>query len=288
MDIFIISLIIISTFFHAFWNLMVKGAQDESVFFEEMLLAVLVIGLPFIFIDIDFELRIWKYVFLSGSFCGIYYFFLSRAYKSGDFTTVYPIARSLPVLLLAFIDFLRDRVPGIWGWFGIILVTMGCFFAPLNSLKQVRRKNYVNSTTLLIVFGAFAIVGYTTFDKLASELILKGPFTAGKYGYMFFIFSAVSYNLLNRILPQKKLHLKNPQKVYIPVLAALFNFVAYWLILWVYQLTLRVSYVMAFRQFSIILGVAGAFIFLKEKFMPVRAVGAVLITAGLILIGLYG
>jgi uncharacterized membrane protein len=46
--------------------------------------------------------------------------------------------------------------------------------------------------------------------------------------------------------------------------------------------------VLAFRQFSIVLGVIGAFALYGEKGRMVRMTGAVCITAGLIIIGISG
>jgi uncharacterized membrane protein len=48
------------------------------------------------------------------------------------------------------------------------------------------------------------------------------------------------------------------------------------------------SYIVAFRQFSIIIGAVLAFILFKEKGFAVRISGALCITSGLILIALWG
>ena len=66
------------------------------------------------------------------------------------------------------------------------------------------------------------------------------------------------------------------------------NFGAYWLVLWAYQLAQRAGYVVAFRQFSIVIGVALAFAVFREKGFAVRLTGALLITVGLVLIALRG
>jgi uncharacterized membrane protein len=60
------------------------------------------------------------------------------------------------------------------------------------------------------------------------------------------------------------------------------------LILWAYQLSPVASYIVAFRQFSIIIGAVLAFILFKEKGFAVRISGALCITSGLILIALWG
>jgi uncharacterized membrane protein len=73
-----------------------------------------------------------------------------------------------------------------------------------------------------------------------------------------------------------------------PFWGAVMNFGAYWLVLWAYQLAQHVSYIVALRQFSIIIGVILAFIIYKEKGFRVRFTGSFIITVGLILISLWG
>jgi uncharacterized membrane protein len=60
------------------------------------------------------------------------------------------------------------------------------------------------------------------------------------------------------------------------------------LILWAYQLSPVASYIVAFRQFSIVIGAVLGFIIFKEKGVYVRLSGALLIAAGMVLIGVWG
>jgi len=78
----------------------------------------------------------------------------------------------------------------------------------------------------------------------------------------------------------------NDWKLAIP--AAVLGFSAYWLILWAYQLTPYASYIVAFRQFSIVIGAILAFIIYKEEGVKMRLSGALLITSGLVLIAGWG
>jgi len=73
----------------------------------------------------------------------------------------------------------------------------------------------------------------------------------------------------------------------LPIIASIFDFISYWFILWAYQLTLFASYVVAFRQLSILFGVIIAFSVYKEEGLFVRFTGAVLLTSGLIIIALF-
>ena len=74
----------------------------------------------------------------------------------------------------------------------------------------------------------------------------------------------------------------------LPALAACMNFGAYWLVLWAYQLSPQASYIVAFRQFSIVIGTVLAFAIYKEQGLVVRLAGTFLLTSGLVIIGLWG
>ncbi|MBT3380471.1 MAG: hypothetical protein HN742_02235 [Lentisphaerae bacterium] len=291
MSLFAIFLILLSTGFHAGWNLMAKGQAREDVFFLRMLTVTAVVGfIPFCVAE--FSLRCltplaWACVLGSGLCCGGYYICLARAYASGDFTTVYPVARALPVVILAVCDALRGNAPSLPGWLGVALVVLGALLAPLISLREFSLSRYVNKTSLWMVLTASGTVGYTLLDKAAAGAVSAGPAAAAIYGYAFFVISLLTYTpwVLRRLR-------RAPAPVtmgwLLPGCAATMNFGAYWLILWAYQLTQRAGYVVAFRQFSIVIGVVLGFICFREQGRVVRIIGALLITAGLAAIGFWG
>ncbi len=229
----------------------------------------------------------WACVVGSGFFCGVYLFTLGRAYGSSDFTVVYPVARALPVFLVGVGDVLRGRNPTAIGWMGMLLVMSGCFLAPLQSFRGFSVASYANRTILWVLLAALGTVGYTLLDKVASELVNKGPATAARYGYVFFVVSFITYTSFMKMMGQKR-RLQESVGWKIPLIAACLMFGAYWLVLWAYQLCRHASYILAFRQFSIIVGVILAFAVYKEQGLVVRLVGASAITSGLILIGLWG
>ena len=73
-----------------------------------------------------------------------------------------------------------------------------------------------------------------------------------------------------------------------PAIAGSLSMLSYWIILCVYQMTARASYVVAFRQFSIVIGVVVAFMLFHEPGRFVRILGSLVITAGLVVIGVWG
>lgn len=286
-----VGLVLVSCFMHAGWNLLARGGRSERAFFGRMLLISAVGGaLPAAAAELVYTplpARAWLCVVGSGICCGGYYVALARAYGSSDFTVVYPVARSLPVLLVAVGDVLRGRLPTPLGWLGMLLVVAGCILAPLRSFRDVSRQRYWRRASLWMLLTALATVGYTLLDKLAAEAVPAGAASAGRYGYFFFLFSYLAYVGLNRVGGGSGAT-GGAVAWRLPFLAAVLNFGAYWLVLWAYQLDPLASYLLALRQFSIVLGVVAAFALYKEKGVAVRLTGTALIATGLVLIAVWG
>lgn len=286
-----IVLILISTLMHAGWNLIARFERSERVFYQKMLTFTLLVGfIPATISEIQTRSMTplaWACVVGSGISASIYLYFLARAFESSDFSVVYPVARSLPVVFVAFGDIVRGRFLTELGWVGILLVVAGCILVPLRSLKEISLQRYFNQTSLWMLFAAMGTVGYTLLDKIASEVVQQGADTAARYGYFYFAIQFFPYMFMMHLSGVHKSKPK-PASWRLVIPAVTLNFGAYWLVLWAYQLSPFASYILAFRQFSIVIGAVLAFMIYKEEGIKVRLSGALMITAGLIIIALWG
>lgn len=294
---FSIFLVIVSTFFHAGWNVLTRHARSECTFLQRALVMTAILGL----IPAGFgywqywqwplwENKVWICAGMTGVFSGIYFFSLARAYTSGEFTVVYPIARALPVLLVGVGDIVRGGMLTGLGWVGMTLVAFSCLLVPLHSFKEIRAKLYFNRSTIWVLATALCTTGYSITDKVALDALPPGPFSSVRYCYLFFTFSAVVFSICTRIFGRGD---EAPATVgwKKPAIAGGLTFSSYWIILWVYNLIGRegpAAYVVAFRQFSILIGVIAGVIMFRERGAPMRIAAACLMVVGLVLIGLYG
>lgn len=276
---------------HAGWNLLARRHRSEAAFMLRMLSVIVVVGFVPAAVSESLTRSLsstaWICALGSGIFCGCYYFCLSRAYTSSDFTVVYPVARALPIVLIACADVLRGRELPLFGWVGLGLVVFGCLLTPLHSFRDFQLSRYFHGGSLWILLTALGTVGYTLLDKIASETVRQSPATAARYGYVFMCVSYVIFSgLLRRFKPIK------PSQQAIgwgfPILGACLDFGCYWLVLWAYQLTGHASYIVAFRQFSIVIGVVLAFLFYREQGRAVRLTGTLILTGGLVVIAVWG
>jgi len=288
---FAIAIILASTFMHAGWNLQARHIRCEHLFFRRMLIIILLAGLvPSIAAESLLGLLPRKALLCaagSGIFCGFYFLGLARSFRSTAFTVAYPVARALPVLIVGIVDFFRGRPPTAAGWIGLLLVAIGCLLTPLRSIREINLGRYINRASPWILLTACGTVGYTILDKIASEVVPPGPGAAARYGYLYLAMGALAYIIILRAFGSGG---EKPQAFgwKRPAAAGLLNFGAYWLVLWAYQMTERAGYVVAFRQFSIVIGVVIAAALFREGGAPVRITAACIICTGLIFLGLWG
>jgi drug/metabolite transporter (DMT)-like permease len=286
------ALVLISTFMHAGWNLLVGSQPRTSYTLLRIILVIVAVGLgPALVSEIlgsPFPLQVWGYLIVAGIFQAIYHFGLAQGYKTGQFTVVYPVARALPILLVAVIDAGRGHAPSPMAWLGMLLVLAGCVVMPLESLADFKRSYYWNYAMIWIIVTALGTVGYTAVDNAAVELIPSGALVAARYGIFEFALTALFFWL---ILQGTGHPISGPggwPGWKWPAIGAIGFFGAYWLILWSYQISPQASYVVALRQFSIVIGVViGTFLF-REPAPGLRIGASLAIVGGIACIALVG
>jgi drug/metabolite transporter (DMT)-like permease len=286
----VILIVLISTFMHAGWNLLARYYRSETTFYNKMVLITTVVGfVPAVWSEAvthSMTPLAWVCVTASGICASLYLFGLARAYEATDFTIVYPVVRSLPVVFIGIADMLRGHTLTAFGWLGILSVMAGCTLVPLRHFRDFSLSRYLTPATVWMLMGAAGMVGYTLLDKIAAEVVQQGPATAARYGYFYFAISYLPYQFLMRTFKSQKGEPGGDWKL--ATIAAVLGFAGYWLILWAYQLSPYASYIVAFRQFSIVIGAVMAFLIYKEEGVRVRLTGAFFITCGLVLIAGWG
>lgn len=288
---FAIALVLVSTFLHAGWNLLLRSRRDDYTILRASIVIVAVgLGPSLLaeFLGTRFPPLVWACVVTTGIFEAFYNLGLSRGYQTGNFSYVYPIARALPILLVAVADMARGHWPSAIAWVGMTLVSIGCIVIPLDSLSKFKLSLYWNKSTFWVVLTALSTVGYTLVDKVAADLIEPGPLATARYNVYGMTMTTLAYWLIFRLTGQPLGGEKGWAAWKWPVVAAVAIFGAYWLVLWSYQLSENTSYVVAMRQFSIVIGVViGVFMF-HEEAPAWRITAALMIAAGVACIALAG
>ena len=291
MDPLALGLALASATVHAGWNLLARARGAGNPLLRVPLVTTAIGIIPAILLQhwvAPFSGRVWLLLLLSGLFQAWYHAGLTFGYRTGDFTLVYPLARALPILAIALVDVARGRAPTPVAWLGMVLVVVGCAVIPHTSLRTLRLAAYRNRALPWIAVTALATVGYSTVDKLAAEQIVIGPVGAATYYLWQMAFTVLPLFLLLRLL-RHPTGLEEWRHGWMwPAMVALGVFASYWLILWAYQVSDRVSYVVALRQFSIVIGVALGALLFKEPAPGMRIGASLVIIAGMLCIALGG
>jgi len=287
MSFFSIALVLASAVMHASWNLLVREQRGINMFMGITIVSIVLL-LPFMLAAEIFSPPVLTAVpvqlVLGGFFLALYYFGMTHSYRGGDFTVAYPLARALPVLMVAWVEVAMGQAPTPLGWSGILLIALGSIILPLQSLRELNVARYWNRTTVWILMAATGVAAYTVIDRNALQQLPNGLWFAMRYGILEAIIGGIIYWLMLRgmretmVLPARLVDWK------LPVLATLFMFGSYSLILWAFQSDDPASYVIGLRQISIVLGViAGAYLF-HERGARLRIPAAIVIATGVVLL----
>jgi uncharacterized membrane protein len=283
-------LIVCACFAHAGWNLLARQRRDELAFLRRMLMCAVPLGLVVIVAALhlphSFPARIVLYVVPSGLICGVYCYSLGSAYKRSDFTVVYPVTRAVPVLVLACVDVAIGRAPSTIGWAAMLLVTVGCVLAPQSSYRDFDLRRYHVREIGWVLLTAGAIIGFTVLDKRAQEMTQQGLGSAAIYCALWWSGACVGFLVLSKLFGSAPASGRVGWAM--PLAAAAMGLTSYTLVLWAFQFAVPTAYLMAFRQFSIVIGVAFSIFLHKEGALHVRLPATAAIVGGLVLLKLYG
>ena len=280
-----LGLVLLAAIAHATWNLLARRANEKLAFLWCGNLVSSILFLPlgaWLLLTEPIPLSGWGVLGLSAILEALYYWTLAQAYRYGDLSLVYPIARgTAPILvpLLAAV-FLGERLSAAAAG-GIGLVVLGTVVINTRSLGRPSLgaiREIVNQLgTRYALLTGLVIAAYSSLDKYGVSLVR--PLL---YGYLLFL--GLTLTLLPLVLRQRQAlasewRLHRGSIVIVGVLAPS----SYLLVL--LALTLApVSYVAAAREVSVVLAALLGALVLHEVYGRQRLLGSTCIAAGLMLL----
>ncbi|GJM40642.1 MAG: multidrug transporter [Ardenticatenaceae bacterium] len=294
------TLIIISAFMHAGWNF-ISQRRDPSLafFFVTALFAALTVS-PILLIHRHLlgllPTAVWWLVLATGIAQAVYFFGLAGAYRSGDISLAYPLARALPVLLVALISLLLGNGGeiGRLGLLGMVLITLGCIILPLPNFKNLRFSNYRHLVILMAVVAAIGTAGYTLIDDHALRQLRTALPLANSQVTLLFIAlqtssTALVLGLATLLYAPEREQLRrirqNRRLISASLVTGVIIMATYGLVLSSMAYVTNVSYVAAFRQLSIPIGaILGLTLQQEPRYLP-KIIGIGIVSAGLVLVG---
>ncbi len=291
-------LVFLSVFLHATWNFLSKKTNPSGAFYLMSSSTAALLWLGF-FLHADLSLsalppRFWILLICSILCEAVYCLGLAYAYRISDISLAYPLGRALPVLMVAAVTLLFGigTPPSGLALGGMGIIFAGCILLPLKTMRDFHWKTYASKAIFFILMIAAGTTGYTILDSQASAMLqaLPGETTLIKsLVYLFFIELGIALSLAGYVamIPLERQEFKRLflRSLY-PLLTGLCSSSAYALILLAMGRVSNVSYIQAFRQMSLPLGVLAGIVLLKETPAKPKLAGVALIVIGLVITAL--
>lgn len=271
------SLVVMSAMLHALWNFLTKRVSGNLSVLYIGISGMCVILLPFVLLRSPNTLipSAYPYVIATGVFHAVYFLSLSQAYKFGNISTVYPVARGFGVIGTAIVAILvLSEEVSTKGLCGIVSTGLGIFVIGTSVARGIEGRK---GLWFAILVG-FTMIGYSIIDKLAMASI--DPVV---YIFWLFLLSMVlltPYVLLTR---RRELSAAWKQHKKYGIVIGMGATAGYLLILFVFRMS-QVSYVVAVRELSVVFGSILGLVYLREALSPGKVIGIALVVAGLILV----
>ncbi|MEE9258374.1 MAG: EamA family transporter, partial [Nitrospinaceae bacterium] len=203
-----IGLILLSSLFHALWNVLTQTSRNSNLLSGLKGVWIMGLGLAlYLFRGSEFfppEIGLW--IVLSGILHGLYILSLSKAYSNQDLSYVYPIARSALVFVPFFSWMLLGERLGWVSFLAIALILLAVYTLHFEGHLIRGIKNQVDANLHKDLRWAFntleLVVAYSLVDKRGMELfVLHRPDEKLANGLTFFFAEAmIGFSVCNLYL----------------------------------------------------------------------------------------
>jgi drug/metabolite transporter (DMT)-like permease len=281
MDPFVFAAVLFAALCHASWNTLLKVRLDPFATNALITVGAGVIGLLALPLTGIPPMVAWPWVAGSIVLHLGYYYGLTEAYRTGDLSQVYPIARGAAPLMTALIstNLLGEEI-GIRGWAGIIILVAGVFLLSLRGGRDITKID--RRAVGFAFFTAVTICGYSLVDGIGA----RTSGNAHSYAAMLFLFDGMCMGTV--ALWQRGESILRDGRVYwkMGLVGGSLSAASYWIAIWAMTVA-PIAIVAALRETSVLFAAAIAVVVLKEPLRLERSAAAVMIVCGLVLIRLH-
>ncbi|MCU6711403.1 DMT family transporter [Paenibacillus sp. J5C_2022] len=283
-------LVLSSGLLHAIWNLYTKKSGNKNLFLWFVNLIGIIVFIPWAVLEWDVSrLTLTGITVLLGSIAlhGLYSILLAKTYSIGDLSQVYPIMRGTSPLLVPLlgVTLLGERLSAM-GWLGVALIVLGIVF--LSNVSLGVKKSSAESAAplpqaqapLLALAVGICIAGYIVVDKVALQYVSPAVLIVITH-----IGNLLALTLAAFRGDGVRAEVKSSWRSML--LGGIIAPGGYLLFLFALSLA-PVAQLAPMREIGTVFGtILGVFI-LREKQGARRMVTSLLITAGVIVLGLWG
>jgi drug/metabolite transporter (DMT)-like permease len=281
-------ILLLSACIHVVAHVVLRRARDRTAMMWWFMAWGTLLYLPVVFlVKRPLLPSTWLWIGLSSLFEAGYFWSIAQAYRGGELSVIYPLARGVaPVFLLFWSALILRESLTAWGMAGIGLIAVGLYLANLSRLgawsepwKALRRAG----PRWALAAGFFTSL-YTAVDKVGIQGVDPLLYTYVAMATTTLWLTPLAFARVGWQGLRQELRLSP----WAAPIAGLTTLAAYALVLYAMQLGTPAGYAGAVREVSVILGAGiGVWIF-RESGGPVRVIGAALVAAGVAVIGLLG
>ncbi len=178
----VVALLLFSALLHASWNAITKASGDPLLtVWVVTLTGSIGAGVGVLFVDFPHR-DAWPYLIASIALHFVYQLFLVFAYRLGDLSQVYPVARGLAPCIVAWLAAtFAGEVPSRIQWFGLGVVAAAIGSLALDGGGARRRGGLAMAVATGFMIGGYTFIDGTgvrlsddPFDYIAWMLFLDG------------------------------------------------------------------------------------------------------------------
>jgi drug/metabolite transporter (DMT)-like permease len=259
---------------HAIWNAIAHSIKDQLLAFALIGVGGVAVAIPLVIIAPLPRGGCWPYLLASVAIHVLYNLGLMRAYKYGEFSQVYPLARGTSPLVVTILAaaFVHER-PTLIQIGGVLVVSVGLATLVLGGRRPGR------AAFLAAVGTGLTIAAYTTVDGVGVRA------SGSSMGYIGWLMLLESLGVpLWALIMRRRTLTKQPRRIIAAGLGAgALSVLAYGLVLWA-QTRGALAPIAALRETSVIFGAIIGTVAFREPFGRTRIVATVVVSAGIILL----
>lgn len=273
----VVAVVLASALLHATWNALAHSSRDRLSAITLIAVAQFTIAVPLILLAPAPARVLWPYIAVSGALETVYAFGLVLAYRLGEFSRVYPLARGTSPLVVALVSTLiiGQHASGV-EWIGIVAVCGGLLAVAFADGLPSRADL---PAVLAAVATGCVIASYTVVDGLA---VRRSGNVLGYAGWIFFLQGlmvvGVSLAIRGRSLPATL----RPDCAR-GLIGGAVSMLAYGMVLWA-QTRGSLAGVATLRETSILIGCLIGTVLFHERFGRTRLVASAGVVTGILLI----
>ena len=270
-----LALALAAAFVHALWNVLLARARDPEAATAVALLVAELVFAPLTWATWNVDASVWPFLVGTGLLQLAYFALLATAYRVAALSVVYPIARgTAPVLVLVAGVVALGHGTSVGQVAGVGLVALGVLL--VRGVRSGAGHGAGRGTALGLLI-AVCIATYTLVDK-------QGILHAGAVPYLELSMLGPSIVYASAVMRVKGTRALRAEVGMPIVVAGIATFGAYCLVLLALQRSAAAP-VAAVRETSVVLTAILARRVLGEHVGPQRLAGAILVVAGIVLLG---